>query len=96
MKKYILLFSAVLAIPVLIGLNTWQSCRYMDIDKEIKTLEKTQADWVESNKRLIAGIAVLSSAQRIEHIARTDLDMKKIKPENVLLVKIEGGKGSGN
>ena len=94
MKNYILLFAAVLAIPLLLGLNAWQSCRYASLEKEIKRLEEAQADWVESNKRLIAGIAVLSSAERIEHIARTELDMRKIKPENVLLVKIEGGKGS--
>jgi len=94
MRKYILLYAAVFTIPVLLGLNAWQSYRYTSLQKEMKRLEQAQAEWVESNKRLIAGIEVLSSSERIEHIARTDLEMGKIMPENVLQVKIEGGKGS--
>ena len=93
MKKYILLFAAVLTIPALLAVTVRQSFRYADLKKEISRLEQAQDDWVESNKRLIAGNAVLSSAQRIENIARTELNMEKIKPENVLQVKIEGGKG---
>jgi cell division protein FtsL len=48
---------------------------------------------MEANKRLITGIAVLSSPQRIEHIAVNDLNLKKIRPEDVLQIIIEGGKG---
>jgi cell division protein FtsL len=92
-KKYFALYVAVLTIPLFLALTAWQSFRYAGLKQEIKRLEQTQADWIESNKRLIAGIAVLSSARRIEHIARTELKMVKIKPENVSLVKIEGGKG---
>ena len=94
MRNYILLFAAVITIPVFLAFSAWQSCRYSNLKKEIKRLEEIQVEWVESNKRLIAGIAVLSSARRIEHIARTTLAMRKINPENVGLIKIEGGKGS--
>jgi len=94
MKKYLLLFLAVLTIPLFLALNAWQSTRYTELKMEMKRLEQAQADWIESNKRLIAGNAVLSSAQRIEHIAKTELEMVKIKPENVLLVNLKGGKGS--
>ena len=92
-KKLILLYAAVLTIPLFLALAAWQSCRYAALKKEMLRMEETQAEWVESNKRLIAGIAVLSSAQRIERIARTELKMRKIKPENVMLIKIEEGKG---
>ena len=94
MKRCILLYSAVLSILLLLGLNAWQANRYTNLQKEIKRLEEAQEEWVESNKRLIAGIAVLSSPKRIEHIARTELDLQKINPENVLQIKIEEGKGS--
>jgi cell division protein FtsL len=47
---------------------------------------------LESNQKLIAGIAVLSSPQRIEQIARTDLGLKKKPPEQVLQIHIENGK----
>jgi cell division protein FtsL len=43
----------------------------------------------------MAGIAVLSSSERIEHIAQKDLGLNRIQPENVLLVTIEGGKEHG-
>jgi cell division protein FtsL len=93
MKKYIVLYVVVLTIPVFLALNAWQSSRYAGLKQEMKRLEQTQADWIESNKRLIAGNAVLSSARRIEHIARTELNMVKIKPESVSLIKIGRGKG---
>jgi len=94
MINKILLYLAVITIPLFLGINAWQASRYASLQKEIRRLEQAQAEWVESNKRLIAGIEVLSSAERIEHIARTDLEMSKIQPENVSLIKIEGGKGS--
>ena len=94
MKRYFLLYLAIITITLLLGLNAWQSSRYTSLQSEIKRLEEAQDEWVESNKRLIAGIAVLSSPKRIEHIAQTELDLQKILPENVLQIKIEGGKGS--
>jgi cell division protein FtsL len=56
-------------------------------------LEQVQTEWLESNKRLIAGIAVLSSTERIEHIAVNDLNLRRIRPQDVLQITIEGGKG---
>jgi cell division protein FtsL len=93
MKKYLLLYAAVITIPLLLGLNAWQSNRYISLRQEIKRLEEAQEEWVESNKRLIAGIAVLSSPKRIEFIAR-EMGLRKIRPENVLQIKIERGKDS--
>jgi cell division protein FtsL len=95
MRRYFYLYFIALTIPLFLGLNVWQSNRYANLKQEINRLEQAQADWVESNKRLIAGIAVLSSPERIEHIAQTELGLRKIRPEDVLQVKIEGGKGHG-
>ena len=77
-----------LSIPVFLGLSAWQTSRYGDLERELKNLEKTQEEWVENNKRLIAGIAVLSSPDRIEHIAREELGLKKKLPEEVLHISI--------
>jgi cell division protein FtsL len=93
MKRYQVLYMAALTIPLFLGLAVWQSNRYVELKQEVNRLEESQADWVESNKRLIAGIAVLSSPERIEHIARNELELHKIRPENVLQIRIEGGKG---
>jgi len=93
--KYALLYFLVLTIPLFPGLLIWQSNRYQNLKSEIARLEQTQGEWVESNKRLIAGIAEYSSPQRIESIAVNQLDLRKIRPEYLLQVKITGGKGNG-
>jgi cell division protein FtsL len=95
MKRHWFLYFVVLTIPLFLGLNAWQSNRYISLRREVKRLEEAQGEWVESNKRLIAGIAVLSSPERIEYIARTDLGLRKIQPEAVLQIKIREGKGHG-
>ncbi|MDR1105929.1 MAG: septum formation initiator family protein [Treponema sp.] len=92
MKK-IIFYLMVLSIPLLLGLASWQSARYGDLERELGRLEKTQQEWVENNKRLIAGISLLSSPDRIEHIARDELGLEKKRPEEVLLIHITGSGG---
>ncbi|MCL1928453.1 MAG: septum formation initiator family protein [Treponema sp.] len=88
MIRRILFYCFVLSIPVFLGLTAWQSSRYGDLERELKKLEKTQEEWVENNKRLIAGITYLSSPDRIEHIAREQLGLHKKQPEEVLQISI--------
>jgi cell division protein FtsL len=78
----------IVTIPLVLGLNVWQSFRYREIERDLGKLEREQEEWVESNKRLIAGIAVLSSSERIARIA-VDLGLIKIQPEDVLQIRIE-------
>jgi cell division protein FtsL len=93
MRRIIFLYLAALSIPAFLGLDAWQSSRYAGLEGELKRLEAAQEEWIESNKRLIAAIAVLSSSERIEHIAREDLELRKIPPEEVLQIRIEGENG---
>jgi len=95
-KKFLLLYFLVFTIPLFPGLLVWQSNRYQNLKRELARLEQSQSEWVESNKRLIAGIAEYSSPQRIESVAVYQLDLRKIRPEYLLQVKITGGKGNGN
>jgi len=95
-KRYLLLYFIVITIPLCLGLLVWQSNRYQNLEKEIERLEQTQNEWIESNKRLIAGIGEYSSPERIENIAKDQLDLQKIPPEYFLQVKIMGGKGHGD
>jgi len=92
-KKYFLLYIFAFTIPIFLGLLVWQSNRYQSLTKDLVRLEQTQTEWIESNKRLIAGIAEYSSAQRIDSIAKNQLDLRKIPPEYYLQVRIMGGKG---
>jgi cell division protein FtsL len=95
-KRYLLLYFIVLTIPLCLGLLVWQSNRYQSLVKELERLEQSQTEWIESNKRLIAGIGEYSSPERIESIAKSELDLQKIPPEYFLQVKIMGGKEHGD
>jgi len=92
-KQNLLLYFIVITIPVFLGLIVLQSVRYQNLNTEIKRLEQTQAEWLESNKRLIAGIAENSSCERIDKIAQNQLDLQRIQPEYLLQVRIAEGKG---
>ena len=95
-KRYLLPYFLVITIPLFLGFLVWQSNRYQNLSGELVRLEQTQTEWVESNKRLIAGISEYSSPDRIDDIARNRLELRKIPPEYFLQVRITGGgKGHG-
>ncbi len=89
-KNVAALFVAI-AIPCILLTTVWQSGRYSAIENELRALEKEQYATIEANTRLIAGITVLSTPERIERVATTDLAMRKARPEEI--VRIELGKG---
>jgi cell division protein FtsL len=90
MKSRFFFYTLVLSIPLILALVIAQSARYADLERELLNYEKTQQEWVENNKRLIAGVALLSSPDRIEHIARDELGLEKKQPEEVLQIRIDG------
>jgi cell division protein FtsB len=92
MLRRVVLYFMTLTIPLFLGLAAWQSTRYTDLKKKIEALVTEQEEWIDSNKRLIAGIAVLSSVGRIEHIAQNQLGLTKKRPEEVLQVRIQKGR----
>lgn len=91
MMRRVILYFVTLTIPLFLGLAAWQATRYADLEQEIRKLETIQEEWVESNKLLIAEIAVLSSAERIEYIAEYELGLSKKRPEEILQVRIKRG-----
>jgi cell division protein FtsL len=94
-KRYALLYFFVFTIPFFLGVTVWQSFRYTELEKNVRRLEAVQEDWVNSNKKLIAAIAVLSSSLRIKQIAVNDLGLLKVRPEDVLQIRIDGQGGQG-
>ncbi|MDR2049408.1 MAG: cell division protein FtsL, partial [Treponema sp.] len=62
--KRLFFYLMALTIPLLLALVSWQSARYGDLERELGGLEKSQQEWIENNKRLIAGISLLSSPDR--------------------------------
>jgi cell division protein FtsL len=93
MRRFLLLYFLALTLPLFLGVSVWQSRKYAALQREVGTLEVIQEEWIESNKRLIAGIALYSSPDRIEHIASKELGLIKKQPEEILQVRIEGRRG---
>ncbi|MDR0553792.1 MAG: cell division protein FtsL [Treponema sp.] len=94
MKARLLLYFFVLTLPALLFVTARQAIRYNNLKTEVVRLEAEQETWLEGNKRLIAGIAVLSSSARIERIAQNDLRLSKKMPEEILQIRV--GKGRRN
>ncbi|MDR1127902.1 MAG: septum formation initiator family protein [Treponema sp.] len=91
--RIVLFYFLTATVPLLFGTLTWQSGRYAELEKETVNLEAVQEDCIAGNRRLIAGIALLSSAERIEKIARDQMGLAKKRPEEVLQIRITGGYG---
>lgn len=87
-SKFLTYFFAIM-IPVLLGIETWQTHRYKKLQREIKNLENKQIELVEENKKLISDISHLSSSERIEKIAEEELHMHKAETKDIVRVEIK-------
>ncbi|WP_038073180.1 septum formation initiator family protein [Treponema sp. C6A8] len=88
--KKVLLCALALSIPVMLYLYAVQAKRYTDLEKDLRDLERKQAELIEQNKKLVSDISVLSSADRIEKIAVEDLGMHKAQAEDIVRVEMTG------
>ena len=80
MKKAVLIVCAAL-LPLAVFGNVWQASRFARLHDDVDSKARQQAEWLEKNKRLITGIAVLSSPDRIERIARNGLRLERVPAE---------------
>jgi hypothetical protein len=60
-------------------LNTWQGYRYERLEASVAALGREQEDWLERNKKIIAGLAVLSSPARVAGLAESELGLSKLE-----------------
>ncbi|MCR4822721.1 MAG: cell division protein FtsL [Treponema sp.] len=88
-KIKILAFLSVILIPLLLIVDAFQAHRYSKLKSEIEKLEAKQVEIVEQNRKLISDISLLSSSDRIEKIAETELGMHKAKSEDIVRVEIK-------
>ncbi len=73
-------------VTALFFLNTWQGFRYETLKRQIVRLEAEQKDWLEKNKKIIAALAVFTSPERIERLAKDKLGLKRIDSSKILKV----------
>lgn len=81
--RKIVLVIAACTIPVFFFLQVLTAYQYQSLDHEVTQLEKDQKDWFEKNKKIVAGISVLRTPERIEKIATDELGLEKIESDQV-------------
>jgi Cell division protein FtsL. len=91
-RELILICLTAASVPVLLILDGIQARRYENLSDEVSALEKKQEDLIEDNKQLVTNISVLSSTDRIEKIAETNLGMHKAETGDIVRVEMKGAK----
>jgi cell division protein FtsL len=86
-------FFLAACIPALLAIDGIQSKRFAELDAEITGLEKTQVQLVEENRKLITGISILSSSDRIETIATRELGMRRAATDEIIRVEMKRNTG---
>jgi len=81
-----------LCIPALLVVDGIQARRYTELKQEVGDLEKKQTDLVEENKKLITDMSLLSSSDRIEKIAKDELNMRQAETDEIVRVEMKGSK----
>jgi cell division protein FtsL len=87
--RKIFLIAAACSIPVFFFLQVLSAYQYQSAEREVRALEREQRDWFEKNKKIIAGISVLRSPERIEKVARDELGLEKIDTSRIKHLVIE-------
>ncbi len=91
MKKAAIGIALALVLGGLLFLNTWQGYRFEALKRSVEELEGEQRDWLEQNKKLVAAVAVLSSPERIQHLAEAELGLKKLERSALTTVVLPAG-----
>ncbi len=92
-RKWLLIGAATLPI-FLMGVVV-QAIQYQDVQREVALKERQQAEWVEKNKKALAGVTVLGSPQRIETLAEKDPGLLPVGADKTVKVRFQTSGRSG-
>jgi len=95
MMKNVATILMTIAIPLFLFAGVWQTGRYSCLDAEVRQIDKEQYEVITQNKRLISGITVLSTPERIEKVAVQDLGMRKALPNEIMRIELKKGELGG-
>ena len=93
MKKSLLFFLIVL-LPALLFANVYQAYRYSRLEQEVAILEQRQHDLIEENKRAILAVSVLTSPDRIGPLATDELGLKRLNPQDLIVLQTPDPRGT--
>ncbi len=92
--KPLALFAILLSVPLLLIAVAWQAGRFDTLAVEARRLEATQESWVQENRKIEAGIRVLSSRERAAAFAQ-GLGLEVAGPERRLRIILPGAASGG-
>lgn len=84
------LVTLVVLVPVLLFANVFQAYRYTRLEQRLRVLERDQSALIEENKRAILAITVLSGPDRVGDLARGELGLERIEPDQVIRLSVPG------
>jgi hypothetical protein len=85
------LFWGAATLPLFLMAVVVQQIAYQDVERAVAAQEKQQDVWLEKNRKLLAGVTVLRSPQRIETLAESDPSLHQVGAEHT--VKVHFGAG---
>ena len=85
------LFWGAVTLPLFLMAVVVQQISYQDVERAVAEQEKQQDVWLEKNRKLLAGVTVLASPQRIESLAEADPSLKQVGADHT--VKVHFGAG---
>lgn len=92
MNRKLLLFCAATLPLFLLGVVA-QTIQYQDVKREVAAQERQQDLWIEKNRKVLAGITVLRSPERIERLAEEDPGLRLVGADETVKVRFPSGEG---
>ena len=81
-------YAMLITLPLLLLVVAWQAGRFDSLASEARRLEASQETWVQENRKLEAGIRVLSSRERADALAQ-GLGFEKAGPERRVRIVVQ-------
>ena len=86
MNRKLLLFCAS-TLPLFLLAVVVQAIQFQDLKRDVAAKEREQYEWVEKNKKVLAGVTVLRSPQRIETLAEDDPGLQVVGADRTIKVQ---------
>jgi hypothetical protein len=87
-NRKLLLFCAG-TLPLFLLAVVVQAIQFQDIKRNVEVKEREQYEWVEKNKKVLAGVTVLRSPQRIETLAKDDPGLQAVGADRTVKVRFQ-------
>lgn len=88
MNRKMILIGAV-TLPLFLMAVVLQAIQYQDLQREVASKEQQQLEWVEKNRKMLAGVTVLRSPQRIEALAAADPGLQSVGADRTVKVQFQ-------